>query len=169
VGGQRNAPAALPPGKSRYKFYTRLGVPQGRSEQMRKIWPSPGFDPRSRYTDWATAHICNRNIRRIFAVVCPTVMFVPAGPCHWSAIWVWRSGLIFSLHWRDTCWKSNFIFIPLVMIHSLWPLSTRNRKQAMYTVLITKNLISCRNKAMALHNKYRAIQILSTTRNWRQH
>ena len=50
--GQRDAPAALPPGKTRYPLYRRLGGPQ-----VRKISPSPGFDPRtvqlaaSRYTD----------------------------------------------------------------------------------------------------------------------
>jgi hypothetical protein len=60
MGGQHNAPAALPPGKTRYPLYRRLGGPQGRSGQMRKISPPPGFDPRtvqpvaSRYTDWAT-------------------------------------------------------------------------------------------------------------------
>ena len=48
------------PGKTRYPLYRRLGGPQGRSGQVRKISPPPGFDPRtvqpvaSRYTDWAT-------------------------------------------------------------------------------------------------------------------
>ena len=57
VGGQRHGPAALPPGKTRYPLYRRLGGPQGRSGRMRKISPLPGFDPRtvkpvaSRYTD----------------------------------------------------------------------------------------------------------------------
>ena len=59
VGGQRHAPAVLPPGKTRYTLYTRLGEPQGRSGRLRNISPAPGFDPRtvqpvaSRYTDWA--------------------------------------------------------------------------------------------------------------------
>jgi hypothetical protein len=50
----------LPPGKTRYPLYKRLGEPQGWSGQVRKISPSPGFDPRtaqpvvSRYTDWTT-------------------------------------------------------------------------------------------------------------------
>jgi hypothetical protein len=50
----------LPPGKTRYPLYRRLGGPQGRSGQVRKISPPPGFEPRtvqpvaSRYTDWAT-------------------------------------------------------------------------------------------------------------------
>jgi hypothetical protein len=58
VGGQRHAPAALPPGKTRYPLYRRKGGPQGRSGQVRKISPPPGLDPRtvqpvaSRYTDW---------------------------------------------------------------------------------------------------------------------
>ena len=63
VGGQHHAPAALPPGKTRYSLYRRLCRPQSRSGRVRKISPPPGFDPRtvqpvaSRYTDWAiTAH-----------------------------------------------------------------------------------------------------------------
>jgi hypothetical protein len=50
----------LPPGKTRYPLYRRLGGPLGPSGQVRKISPSPGFDPRtvqpegSRYTDYAT-------------------------------------------------------------------------------------------------------------------
>jgi len=58
VGGLGHAPAALPPGKTRYPLYRRLGGPQSRSGQMRKISPPSGFDPRiiqpvaSRYTDW---------------------------------------------------------------------------------------------------------------------
>jgi hypothetical protein len=43
VGGQHQAPAALPPGKTRYPLYRRLGGPQGRSGQVRKISPPPGF------------------------------------------------------------------------------------------------------------------------------
>ena len=59
VGGQHHAPAALPPGMTRYPFYRSLGGPQGRPGRVRKISPPPGFDPRtiqliaSRYTDWA--------------------------------------------------------------------------------------------------------------------
>jgi hypothetical protein len=37
----------LPPGKTRYPLYRRLGRPQGRSGQVRKISPPPGFDPRT--------------------------------------------------------------------------------------------------------------------------
>jgi hypothetical protein len=59
VGGQRHAPAALPPGMTRYPLYRRLGGPQGRSGQVLKISPPPGFDPQtvqlvaSRYTGCA--------------------------------------------------------------------------------------------------------------------
>jgi len=45
VGGQRHAPAALLPGKTRYPLYRRLGGPQGRSGWVRKISPPQGFDP----------------------------------------------------------------------------------------------------------------------------
>ena len=59
MGGQRHSPAALPPGKTRYPLYSRLGGRQDRSGGVRKISPPSGFDPRtvrpvaSRYTDWA--------------------------------------------------------------------------------------------------------------------
>ena len=57
MGGQRYAPAALPPGKVRYQLYRRLGGPEGQSGVVRKMLPPPGSDPRtvkpvaSRYTD----------------------------------------------------------------------------------------------------------------------
>ena len=57
--GQFRAPSALPPAKTRYPVYRRLGEPQGRSERVRRISPLPGFDPRtvqpvaSRNTDCA--------------------------------------------------------------------------------------------------------------------
>jgi hypothetical protein len=59
VGGQRHGPAAVPPGKTRYPLYRRLGGPQGRSGLVRKISSPPGFDYRtvqpvaSRYTGCA--------------------------------------------------------------------------------------------------------------------
>jgi len=37
----------LPPGMTRYPLYRRLGGPQGRSGQVRKISPPPGFDHRT--------------------------------------------------------------------------------------------------------------------------
>jgi hypothetical protein len=57
VGGQRHAAAALPPGKTRYPLYKRLGGLQGQSVQAQKFSPRPGFQPQtvrpvaSRYTD----------------------------------------------------------------------------------------------------------------------
>jgi hypothetical protein len=59
VGGQRHAPAALPPRKTQYRSYRRLGRPQGRFGRVRKISPSPDFEPSTvqlvanRYTDCA--------------------------------------------------------------------------------------------------------------------
>jgi len=56
AGGQRHAPAALPPGKTQYPLYRRLGEPQGRSGWVGIISPPKGIDPRavqlvaSRYT-----------------------------------------------------------------------------------------------------------------------
>src|SRR5215470_13144875 len=59
VGSASRPGRSLPPGKTRYPLYRRLGGPQARSGQMRKISPPAGFDPRtvqpvaSRYTDYA--------------------------------------------------------------------------------------------------------------------
>jgi hypothetical protein len=68
VGGQRHAPAAVPPGKTRYPLYKRLGGPQGRSGRMRKN-PAPAEirspPVASGYTDWATlAHILQTILHR---------------------------------------------------------------------------------------------------------
>jgi len=57
VGGQRNAPAALPPGKTRYPLYRRQGGSQGRIGRAENLAPIR-FDLRtfravaSRYDDW---------------------------------------------------------------------------------------------------------------------
>jgi hypothetical protein len=62
-GGEGSASCpgcSLPPGKTPYPLYRRLGGPQGWSGQVQKILPPPGFDPRtiqpmaSRYTIYAT-------------------------------------------------------------------------------------------------------------------
>jgi len=59
VGVQLHTSAALPPGKTRYPLYRRLGGPHGRSGQVRKILPSLEFDPRtihpvdSHYVDYS--------------------------------------------------------------------------------------------------------------------
>jgi hypothetical protein len=47
VGGQRHTPAVLPAGKTRYPMYRRLGGPQSLSRRVRKISPTPGFDPQT--------------------------------------------------------------------------------------------------------------------------
>ena len=68
---------SLPPGKTQYPFYRRLGEPRGRSGQVRKISPPPGFDPRtvqpgaSRYTNYATrlTHIITR-----CSIICISVL-----------------------------------------------------------------------------------------------
>jgi hypothetical protein len=56
-GGERHAPASLPPGTVRYPLYRRLSGPHCRSQPVRKTSPPPGIDPRTvetvagRYTD----------------------------------------------------------------------------------------------------------------------
>jgi hypothetical protein len=78
MGDQRNAMAALPPRKTQYPLYRRLGGPQGQPGRLWKISPPPGFDPRtaqpvaSLYTDWAIpAHMHALEGRLfLFATVC---------------------------------------------------------------------------------------------------
>jgi hypothetical protein len=61
VGCQSPPPAGrFSPGKeTRYPLYRRPSGPQGRSGRLRKLSPTPGFDPRtvqplaSRYTEYA--------------------------------------------------------------------------------------------------------------------
>jgi hypothetical protein len=43
VGVQRHGQAALPPGKTRYPLYRKLGGPRSRSGQVRKISPPTGI------------------------------------------------------------------------------------------------------------------------------
>jgi hypothetical protein len=59
VGGQRLAPAALPPGKTRYPLYKRLGGPHGRSERVRKISPSTGIRSPDRLARSESLHRLN--------------------------------------------------------------------------------------------------------------
>jgi hypothetical protein len=67
---------SLPPGKIQCPLYRTLGGPQGRSGQVRKISPPPGFDPRtvqpvaSRYTDYATRPTSYCKFRVIFVFTC---------------------------------------------------------------------------------------------------
>jgi hypothetical protein len=64
-GGSASRPGrSLPPGKTRYPLYRRLGGSQGRSGLVRKIRFHPVFDPRtvqavaSRYTGYTTRPTC---------------------------------------------------------------------------------------------------------------
>ena len=78
-GGEGSASrpgSTLPPGKTRYPLYMRLGGHQGRSGLVRKISPPPGFDPRtvqpvgSRYTDDATRPTYHQfNIQQFYPIV----------------------------------------------------------------------------------------------------
>ena len=73
VGGQRHAPTALPPGKTRYPLYRRMGGLKSLSRRVRKMSPKSGFDPQtvqplaSRYTDCAVlAHMSAPYIVQLF-------------------------------------------------------------------------------------------------------
>jgi hypothetical protein len=102
VGGQRHAPTPLPPGKTRYPLDRRLGGPQGRSEQVWKISPPPGFDHRtvqlvaSHYeclnqtsslskSHLVPRHVCYRNARRKSDTVRHTIS-LSAGADSWACL-----------------------------------------------------------------------------------
>ena len=67
-------PLFTPGEKNRHPLYRRLGGPQGRSGQVRKISPPPGFDLRtvqpvaSRYTDYATRPTIKEIAQHIFSL-----------------------------------------------------------------------------------------------------
>jgi hypothetical protein len=50
VGGQRQAPDALPSVMVWYQSYTRLGGPQSRLGRVREVSPPKGLDPRTFYS-----------------------------------------------------------------------------------------------------------------------
>jgi len=72
VDGQRQTPATLPQGKTRYPLCGRLGGPQRPFGRVRKTSSPTGFDPQtvqsvvSHYTDYATPArprvVCGHNI-----------------------------------------------------------------------------------------------------------
>ena len=77
----------LAPGKTRYPLYRRLGGPQGKSGQVRKISPLPAFDPQtvqpvaSRYTDRIirpmTIQRYSQNILLIYYCFSIILIYVP--------------------------------------------------------------------------------------------
>jgi hypothetical protein len=66
MGGPRHAPAALPPLKTGYPSCRRLGVPQGRSERVRKVSPTIGIrslDRPARSESLYRLRYCDRGTR----------------------------------------------------------------------------------------------------------
>ena len=89
---------SLPPGKTQYPLYRRLGEPQGRSGQVRKISPPPGFDPwtvqpvASRYTDYATRPTFLRVASKNFVGRAPKIVWLTL-----KLKWIYNFLLNFSL------------------------------------------------------------------------
>ena len=78
VGRQSHALAALPPEKTRYPLYRRLGGPQGRSGWLRKISPPTGI----RFPD---RPVRSESLYRL-SYPCPTT---PAAD-ETDFVWVWQ-------------------------------------------------------------------------------
>ena len=117
VGGQRHAPSALPPGKSRYSLYTRLGGPQSRSGHVRKISPLSVFDPRtvqpveSRYTDYAR-NWCSQKRRITDCVMLNDIMIftgeVMSSSANLKILHLNYCSVVLSLLYSDQAAKLNF-------------------------------------------------------------
>jgi hypothetical protein len=107
----------LLPEKNRYPLYRRLVEPQGRSGQVRKISPPPGFDPRtvqslvSRYTDWATRPTV-KYVRTFIYIQLVTFSFLSLGSdtrslrCDRYPRWQKRK-VSPKLSWLNLCFKTR--------------------------------------------------------------
>jgi hypothetical protein len=111
VGGQRQAPAAVPLEKTR----GRLGGPRP-DWRVRKISPLPEFDPRtvepvaSRYTDWTVpAHLLTliRKSMFLFCIRCNLNFLVLSSSADekGKAELAWQ--LVWHLFWRN-CIRNKF-------------------------------------------------------------
>jgi hypothetical protein len=89
-GSASHSNPSLPPGTTRYRLYRRLCGPVGRSGQVRKISPPPGFDPLtvqpvdSRYINYATrpvltVRIIQQNVVISLSVCCNTATIWDVG------------------------------------------------------------------------------------------
>ena len=65
VGGQRHAPAALPPGKTRYQLHRRLGGLMTDLDWCGKSRLPPGFDPQNP-TGVRNCYVCYLDARMWF-------------------------------------------------------------------------------------------------------
>ena len=109
MGGQYHAPATLPPGKTWYPLYRRLGGPQGRSGRMRKILPPPGFDPQtvqpvaSRYTDRAIPSTWTAEIMVWFLAGVRDTCLIQNNKTHSGAHPASCSGYLVFCLWEQSC------------------------------------------------------------------
>ena len=125
LGGQRHAPAALPPGKTRYLLYKRLVGAQDQSGRLRKLSTPPGFDPRtghpvaSRYTDWAipALYCVYTNVINIRCVVTAVL-----GWCHEDILCYWQDYMFaYSREQRSRCFNTEsckICFFLLQIVHT---------------------------------------------------
>ena len=113
LGGQRHAPAALPPGMTRYPLCRRLGRSQDRSGQVLKISPPPGFDlrtvqnvARSSYSAQLLVHLLNIPVVRAVQWLRRLVAWVrsQANSC---GIYGRKSDILTSDIWASDIWTSD--------------------------------------------------------------
>jgi hypothetical protein len=119
---------SLPPGKTRYPLCRRLSGSKGRSGQVRKISPLPGFDPRtlqpvaSRYTDYATwptgEHVqwlcldCVMSFGVVKGIQWSSVPHYIIFPTHFQGKAYWINLLVHSV--RSLLWIRYRIVFPLL-------------------------------------------------------
>jgi hypothetical protein len=88
-GSASHPSCSLPPGKTQYPLYGRLGGPQGWSGQVPKISPPPELNPRSLqpiascYTGYSTCPtIIPKGIRFSPSYICPDWHWRPPSLCY---------------------------------------------------------------------------------------
>jgi hypothetical protein len=146
MGGERHAPADLPPGKTLYPLYRRLGRPHSRLGRVRKISPPPGFDHwavqplASRYTDSTIpAKIAPTYNLFIILLQNPVLGCEVSVPALWNvtlqrlcllyshigARWWWRSGWGTALQTGRSRIRFPMVslefFIYIILPAALWP------------------------------------------------
>ena len=121
----------LPPGKTRYPFYSRLGGPQGWSGRAENLVPA-GIRPRTvqpvvgRYTDWATGLT---NYDYIFVKYC----------VFWNCMWLYS----------HVCWWNTLLYGDTEVSWKMWifrPSFLKSFSQPTYVLAWEWKYVNCRSQ-----------------------
>ena len=135
AGSGRN----LPPRKTRYPLYRRLGWPQGRSGWAENLAP-PGFDPRtaqpvvSPYTYWATGLTCPKACGENISIETPKLVQSTEKKRLWST----------TLYPTELCVSIPHVFHVFTDTFHVWECRFLYRKaKKMTQIIVTLSLFFC--------------------------